>query len=168
MRKITKLFCVAALLMGFAQSSFAQVTDVATASAVIIAPISVAKTADMDFGTLAVNTNNGTVDLGTDGSLSVLGGVTIIGGTPTAAVFHVAGTVGESYYFNLPASVTLSDGALPVPNTMIVDNFVHTASLIIPAGGEDVNVGATLNVTGSQAPGNYTNTTDLIVTVNYN
>jgi hypothetical protein len=166
MKKMIKFFAISIVLFSLTAGTFAQVTATANASAVIITPITITRTAHLDFGSIAVNASLGTVVITTAGVRSVTGGVTMIGGAPTAATFHITGTAGESYYFNLPANIVLSDGAT---HTMNVTPFVHTASLVIPvAGTEDIRVGATLEVAGSQVAGTYTNTTDLVATVNYN
>lgn len=165
-----KLFALSIFVIAITASAFAQVTATANATAVIITPITITKTADLDFGILAVNATPGTVGLTTGSVASATGGVTLLGGTPTAAVFQVAGLAGESYSFSLPASITLQG---PGVNTMVVNAFVNTASGTIPGvapatGTEDISVGATLIVDASQAAGAYTNTTDLTATVNYN
>lgn len=166
MRNLTKLFAISIVLISFAASSFAQVTATANASAIVIAPITISATRALDFGSLAVNATDGSIALSTASAPTPGGGVTLIGGTPTSAIFRVTGTGSESFSFSLPASILLSDGAT---HTMLVDAFVHNAPANIPgAGTVDINVGATLNVTGGQTPGTYTNTTTLTATVNYN
>jgi hypothetical protein len=54
---------------------------------------------------------------------------------------------------------------------MVVDNFTSfpaTTGTLDALGVQTVNVGATLNVDASQAPGTYTSAVPFEVTVNYN
>jgi hypothetical protein len=169
MKNITKIFAIALVVIGSASASFAQVgaTATATASGTIVTPISISKDVDMNFGDVAVSSTAGTVVLGTDGSRSETGGVTlpIITGTVSAAEFTVAGTDGYAYTFTLPAAATtVSNGA----ETMLVDNWTSNSTGVITGGSIVVKVGATLNVGPSQAAGLYTSTAPFQVSVNYN
>jgi hypothetical protein len=152
--------------MGCSVSSFGQSSATATATATLITPISISGTADMDFGTVAASATSGTVLLGTDNSATPSGGVTLPGGTPTAAQFAVTGEGTSTFTVSLPASVTLVSGT----DNLTVDNFVSTPSGTgtLTAGAATIIVGATLNVPANAPSGTYTNTTDLTVTVNYN
>lgn len=164
MKTMTKFFALSIITLAFSASVFAQAT--ATATATIITPIAIAKNTDMNFGNLAVNTSNGTLVLATDNSRTFTGGVTLMpGGSISAAKFTVTGLSGAVYTFSLPASVTLTD---PGTNTMTVNTFSNTSTGTLTGGSVIIFVGATLNVTGSQPAGIYTNTTDLTATVNYN
>ena len=172
MKNITKLFAIALVVLGSAATAFAQtpvgVTATASTSATIITPITISKTTDMNFGTIAVSASGGTVVLSTASSRSTTGGVTlpVINGTVSAAQFHVAGLDGSTYSISLPGTITLSDGS----HTMDVGAFVSdpTSTGTLSSTGQDINVGATITVAASQAAGIYTNASDLAVTVNYN
>jgi hypothetical protein len=63
----------------------------ATASANIIQPLEIAKTADLAFGNIASGTADGTVVIAVDGSRTSTGGVTLIeaGNVSNAASFDV-------------------------------------------------------------------------------
>ena len=82
----------------------------------------------------------------------------------SAASFNVTGEGSQAYAITLPSSATLNSGG----NTMTVDTFTHDAggSPALSSGSDSFNVGATLNVGASQAPGAYTGT--FAVTVGYN
>ena len=169
MKNMKKILILVVLFFGFAASSFAQSTDNATASATIIAPISIAKTADMNFGNIAVNASPGTVILATDGSRTKTGGVTlpIVVGTVTAAHFLVTGAISTTYAITLPTSITISHST----DYMYVDTFISdpssTGTIGNPSGTQVIWVGATLNVGASQAAGVY-GPGSFPVTVNYN
>ena len=154
-------------------TSFAQVTASAAATAIVVTPIGITKTVDMNFGNLAVNTSAGTVVLTPAGARSVTGGVTLPAtpGTVAAASFDVTGQSNYTYEITLPSSdytLTRVSGS----ETMIVNTFVSTPTEggggTLSAGAQTLTVGATLNVSGSQVGGTYNNATGFDVTVNYN
>lgn len=170
MKKTTTIFASVCALLCCSYGAFAQETATATASATIITPISISKTADMNFGNVAVqSTNPGTVILTPAGARSTTGGTTLPAttGTVAAASFTIAGEAGYTYVITLPSSaLTISSGA----NTMTVTAFTSNPSATgtLTAGTETLTVGATLNVAAGQAAGTYTSTVPFDVTVNYN
>ena len=168
MKKLIALFAAIVLVSGFATVN-AQVTATATGSATVITPIAISKTTDMNFGNLAVSTAPGTIVLAPAGTRAKSGGVTLpaVTGTFGAAVFHVTGLTGSTYSITLPSTYTISDGA---SHNMTVDTFTSTPSATgtLTGGAQDIQVGATLNVAGSQTAGTYTNGGGFNVTVNYN
>jgi hypothetical protein len=160
------------IIIAATTGAMAQESATASSSATIVAPIGIAQAADMNFGNVATNDAGGTVVMTTAGATSITGGVTLPANTGivTAAAFDVTGETNYTYTITLPSgAITLLDGA-GTPNEMTVDTFVSDpdTSGQLTSGAQTVNVGATLNVAGGQAAGTYTNTTDLIVTVNYN
>ena len=164
------LLVLAIIVLGFAATSFAQVTATASTTATIITPIAIEKDVDMNFGNIAVSpTLGGTVVLPTSGARTKTGGVTlpVVTGTVSAASFTVTGEGNSTYSITLPSSAI----TLTAPGgTMTVDNFVSTPSNTgtLSSGTQEVKVGATLNVSAAQAAGTYTNAAGLFVTVNYN
>ena len=173
MKKNNSLNIILGLLVVMASSSglFAQATATASATAIIIAPITLTKTVDMNFGNIAVAASTGgTVILSTSGSRTTggSGGVTLPAttGAVTAASFTVAGASGYSYAITLPSSCTISDGS---GHTMTVNSFTSNPSSIgtLTGGSSTLNVGATLNVSAAQTANTYTNSTGVSVTVNY-
>jgi len=173
MKNIFKAIVTTAIVAGFATSSFAQATATAAANAIIITPISISKTADMNFGNVAVSaTSGGTVVLAPAGTRTSggAGGVTLPSTTSTvsAAAFTVSGQANFTYAITLPSSCTISDGAT---HSMTVNAFTSSPSstgTLSSGGTQALTVGATLNVTAAQAANTYTNATGVPVTVNYN
>ena len=167
------LFLIAIIVLGFTVNSFAQVKATATASATIIAPITLVKVNDMNFGNIAVDaTLAGTVVLLPDGTRSATGGVTataILGGTITAAVFTVGGEGSNTYAITIP-KVAHTIKHATTTDVMVVNAFTSTPTTtgILTAGTQTLQVGATLNVSANQKAGLYTSTTPFDVTVNYN
>lgn len=169
MKNISKLIALAIVAVGFSSQVNAQATASASATATIVAPISITKTIDLNFGNVAASGVAGTVVISPAGARSTTGGVFLpaTAGTVTSASFDVAGQANYTYAITLPASVTISSGA----NNMLVDAFTSTPTAtgtLSGTGAQTVTVGATLNVGASQAAGVYTSGTPFDVTVNYN
>lgn len=166
-----KLFFFAVLILGITAASFAQETASATASATIVTPIAIAKTVDMSFGNVAVqSTTAGTVVMDPVGSRTPTSGCTLpaVTGTVTAASFNITGEGTYTYAITLPSSVTITHAT--ESDIMTVDNFTSTPSGTgaLTAGAQTLTVGATLNVSAAQLAGVYTSGTAFDVTVNYN
>jgi hypothetical protein len=168
-----KLFLFAIVVLGFSAVSFGQlgVTDIASSSATIITPITIAKNVDLNFGNIAVNNQAGTVLLpavtGTPTRVAS-GGVTLpaINGTVTAAKFTVTGLAGSTFTISLPASIELTSGT---SDKMTYSTSISPTSPSILTGGTSiVYVGGTLVVGASQPAGTYTNASGLVVRVDYN
>jgi len=116
----------------------------------------------MNFGDVAVGTGGGTVVLDTGGGRTVTGDAeAVAGGTVQAGTYDVSGSGTKAYTISLPVSAVITDGT----NNMTVNGFNHNATEVLTAGAETFNVGATLNISGSQAPNPYSGTYPL--TVNY-
>lgn len=168
--KCLKIVAASAVLVIAATTAQGQVTASATASATIVTPISISKTVDMNFGNVAVSpVNAGTVVLAPAGTRTLTGGVTlpVVAGTVTAATFKVDGQGNYTYAITLPSTdLTITSGS----NTMIVNSFTSNPSGTgaLSSGTQNVNVGATLNVSAAQPAGTYTSLTPFDVTVNYN
>ena len=169
-----KKLCTVVLLSVVAFSARAQngVSATATATAIIVTPIAITKTADMNFGNVAVIGTAGTVVLTPAGSRSATGGVTLpaTAGTVAAAAFNVTGIGSYTYAITLPTTaltLTRNSGT----ETMDVNNFTSSPSGTgtLSSGAQTITVGATLNVAGSQVAGTYVSApSTFTVTVNYN
>ena len=169
MKNLITLIAAVVLVAGLTATAKAQVTGTATGSATIITPIAIANAGNMNFGSIAVSTAPGTVALSTAAVRTPSGGVTLpaVTGTVTTAKFTVTGLGASTYSISLPSTYTISDGA---SHSMTVNNFTSDPSGTgaLTNGTQTINVGATLNVLGSQTAGTYTNGTGFNVTVNYN
>lgn len=171
-----KLLISAFVIAGFATTSNGQATASASATAVIVTPISIVKATggDMHFGNIATNGTAGTVIIATDGgrSYGVQGGLTFPAAFPGAfrqATFDVAGNNNYTYAITLPGTVTLTSGGNTMTvNTWTTDGTTNTTGLLSGTGTDQLNIGATLNVGAGQAAGTYTHATGVTVTVNYN
>src|ERR1700722_9210010 len=88
MKNFSKVLATAALVLAFTNSSFAQASATAAASATIITPITIVKNIDMNFGNVAVSASlAGTVILASAGTRTTGGGggVTLPSTTGTVA-----------------------------------------------------------------------------------
>jgi len=147
---------------------------VATASATVLAPIAIAKSADLSFGSFAP---------GTGGSVTVsTSGVRVAGNTiqlatnssPTAAKFEVSGDPAASYDITIAASTTLNDGAAHSMRLVTCSdlNMANTTSgnvasgTLSATGTQSLFVGGTLSVDAAQLAGQYSG--NIAVTVEYN
>lgn len=110
----------------------------------------------LNFGEI-VAVSSGNVSVDTNGFRSGSGGVVLVGGVVSEALFELTSQVGCAVYGHtilFPSSTTLSSGA----NTMMVDGFVHaliTPALVDASGYGQVQVGATLHVGNNQPSGDY-------------
>jgi hypothetical protein len=168
MKMKIKFYAIAILAIAFATNVNAQATATASTTAVLVTPISIAKTTDMNFGTIAASATLGTVVLDTANARSITGGASLHGGTPTAAVFTVTGQASTGFAITIPTTnITLTDGAT---HNLILNGLVTlgASSTLDATGSKAIKVGATLNLPANAVAGTYTNASDLFVTVNYN
>ena len=178
MRALTTLL-VAGLVLGSSGMALAADNATATATAVVITPISITKNTDMTIGNLVPG--NGTVTLSTSGARTKTGTVALStsGSTPAAAVFTVGGEGSNTFAITYTdSSTTLSDGST---NTMAVTWITEAVSGTgsatgvttgqastgtLSSGAAKIYGGAAVVVDNAQASGTYTG--DLKVTVAYN
>lgn len=139
----------------------------ATSNAVIMRPMSIAKNADLDFGTLVSSATAGTATLDpASGALAVTGGVTSIGTSAKPARFAASGLFNAVALVLLPTTITLtrSGGTQAMTISAVTSN--GPAVQLFPANKLlDIRVGGTLNIGAAQVEENYTGT--FAVTVFY-
>lgn len=163
---LVSAFALGASAMGVNAYAATATTD---ATATVIAPITIARTADLVFGKFASNTGGagGTVVIAAGGGRSKTGDVALVAATAgNAASFNLTGESGASYVITLPADgiVTISGGVGTTP--MAVNGFTSSATGTLAAGAETVTVGGTLTVAAVQTAGAYSGA--FAVTVEYN
>lgn len=173
MKSFGKLFVGALVVTAVSalvpSSAFAQASDTepANASANIIAPITLTKTADLVFGDIVPNTTAGTVVMNTAGTITgTTGGVTALTSTRGAALFTVAGQAARVYTVTPVGNITISNVAGP---NMIINSTFDCgggACTVGAAGGSAVRVAGTLNVGAAQPAALYTGTFNVTVTYN--
>jgi hypothetical protein len=147
----------------FATAAFAQSSDTETAnaSARIYTPIAMAKLTDLNFGSIVAASSAGTVVL-TPGGVRTSTSNALLSSAFNAATFNVTGEPSTAYTITLPTSIAITSGA----NSMVVNGFTSNPSgsgTLSGAGGQQLNVGATLQVGASQPSGLYTGTFNVTV-----
>ena len=169
--RMNRSFLPALLVLGtvpmFAQAVVGAPTASATASASarIYQPISIAKTADLNFGSMIATPAAGQVSLTPAGVRTATGGAVLASAVGvSAAAFAVAGEPNTSFSVALPASIQIASGV----NSMTVDTFSTDAAayLLDAAGAHPLSVGANLSLAANQPAGLYSGS--FSVTVAYN
>lgn len=155
----------AAVLAGIYTQAAVAADVTGTATANVLAPLTITQKYAMDFGDVAGDTASATtVVLSNAGATSSVDGA-YTGGTPKAGEFDVTGGDNLAYSITLPSgAVTLTSGS----NSMTVDTFNHDvvgSPALDGSGKHTFKVGATLNLGAAQAAGVYNGT--YTVTVEY-
>jgi hypothetical protein len=147
--------------LGMATSANAA-TASANANANILAPLTIAKTADLDFGTIAVN-GAGTVIIGaTAAPTRTCVAPLVCSGTHNAAAFNVTGQTGSSVSVGFNSVTTLTGPGDP----MVLSNMSNSAPasvMTLAAGPNALYVGGELAVAATQAAGAYVGTFNVVV-----
>jgi hypothetical protein len=162
-----KSFVLAAAVLGNAGFLIGAHAATATgdATATVIEPITITKTANLRFGKLAGGAG-GTVVVSSAGSRTKSGGVFLSpSDTGGAASFDVTGEPNATYSITLPTSVSLVSGS----NSMSLDTFTSdlgATGTLSALGAQTMNVGGTLTVAANQAAGSYAGSFN--VSVDYN
>jgi hypothetical protein len=146
-----------ALLAAGARHAFAQIQP---------EQVVLTNTSGLDFGRFVAG-SGGTVVVDPAGLRSRTGGVVLLNSSTAAQAAFNVGRTGNTdrndAIISLPpnGAIRLTSGA----NSMAVDNFVSwpASTIVVPAGGTTLAVGATLVVAPNQAPGTYSGTFPVIV-----
>lgn len=180
-RRLLRAAILAMLAMpGLAHAGGVSTSAMGFATAVVIQPITVHQTADLDFGMLASGQGTpGAVTISATGAsysggaaqicaLSGMGGANVGGSciTPHAAGFAVSGEAGHAYSVSAPTKLTITgvaDSGGPAPTLTIVGFTVTTASrpgagtfgLIGADGTDSFVVGGTLALPATLQPARY-------------
>jgi hypothetical protein len=144
-----------ATLCAGAQASAA--TRAAAANSRVIVPITITKTADLNFGSIVPSAAAGTVVINrVTGVATKTGGVTLIGALHNAASFQVTGQPSQAYVITVGAAPTLT--SVSGPQTMRVTalrlNGARNRAMAV-SGTATLTVGGTLAVAANQAFGQY-------------
>lgn len=143
----------------------------ANVQAFVARGISVARNNDLVFGRVVSPSSSGTIIISPAGAVS--GTLFRLPGGParSAARFTVSGEGGQSISINIPANVTMSNGAntlsVVTSNDLVGSPTSQTLSGAVNSTGTRVfNVGGTVTVPAATPAGTYSGT--LTVTVSYN
>ena len=140
-------------------------TATANSSVTIIAPVTVTKTADLVFGSVAPSASAGTVVMSAAGSRTGTNVTLSSTTTGNAAAFNLTGNANSTFAVTLPSSTTLTGPGTSMTVNAFTSNPSGTGTFN-GSGTATLTVGATLAVGANQAAGSYTGT--FSVTVDYN
>jgi len=143
----------------------------ATATANVVAPLTVTENTALDFGDIGATASAGSVTISTAGARSSTNVTEFATDTGNAADITGDGFGNSTFTLSFTGG-TLSDGS---GNTMAVGTFTHNAGATPTLSGGTLNfqVGATLTVGANQTANAYTTApasggTPYVITVNYN
>jgi hypothetical protein len=139
------------------------------ARAVVVEPIKISKSVDLNFGNVIAGYTQGTIILSPDGARTA-NGVWISNAIPgEVSAAEAVVTHGEyNYSITLPENFKLFNESNP-SQIMVINQFQVTPLPGITNQGDDIlKIGATLNLEANQSAGYYTNPAGFNVTVSYN
>ena len=174
MKKVYTGLSMAALLVGLTSTVNAQTTAYASTTAVLVTPLSIDKTTDMHFGTVASSGTAGTVALDYADVRTAADGASLPAGSilQKTATFTVTGEGTSGFSIAIPtAAITLTGS---VAGSMTVEDFEceSGSSAALVGGTLLLKVKAVLHVPANSVAGTYSNNlgnaSALFVTVNYN
>jgi hypothetical protein len=164
---------VLALALTAATGSAIAAQATATSTSTVVTPISITAPVNLSFGSIAVGGTGGSVTLTPGGTRTADGGVTLAGGTVSAARFDVSGMGSLTYSIAFTGAATLSDGTNNMAFTRISDltasaktSGADVVSGTLSSGAQSIFVGGVLTVGANQPAGTYTGS--VITTVEYN
>jgi hypothetical protein len=154
-----------ALAAAASAPSFAASTT-ASASAKVMIPISITKASDLSVGKFVAGASGGTVVIDTAGAATKTGSVVLVGAGTTAASFTIGGEPGTAYTITMDSSATLTNTAGSGGETMALtlqsdlggtggSSGTVSSGTLSAGGAQSVYVGGSLDVAGSQVPGDY-------------
>jgi hypothetical protein len=164
------LLAAAAVAALTASASGLSADATATASATIIAPLTISNLTNLSFGTFEAS-KTGTITVDTAGARTG-SGVTLGGGSPSAASFSISGQSGLSYNILYSGtSANLSNGPDTLALAIVSDlggaatsTGTPVSSATLAAGPTTLRVGGTLTVnTAGATAGSYNGTISVAV-----
>jgi hypothetical protein len=165
--KIHYKIAAAALMLGFAvqanAQNFGSTMAHASVGVTIVEPLAITKTADMNFGSIALNGQYADVFLNANGTLFSPYDATLIQSSgATAASFTVTG--GDlAYSISLPIATVYLENE--TGQTIQILNFVDSKGSVsqISSGSDTFTVGAALRLEAMQPAGIYIGSFDVFV-----
>ncbi|MDF1553977.1 MAG: DUF4402 domain-containing protein [Deferrisomatales bacterium] len=160
-RKITLIALVATGSLLFAGSALAA-TGTASASVEILAPLTVVKVLDMEFGTIAPpSIGNQDFVLATGGGVTPGPGDGAYFDGAQPAQFTVSGSTDETVGLNLTVTSPMDGTGVTLETANLVSNPGDT--LLLDGTAQPINIGGTLNVASNASVGAHTATIQLEV-----
>lgn len=159
--------CLIALIAGTYSSGASAAAVTGTASADVVAPVTLTLTTAMNFGSFVPDAGGDTVTL--DAALVHNRAITT-GSLITSTVASGAYTIGGAA---LAVDITIADGAADLVNGATTLTFTPIApaapvsGYVIGGGTDVIYIGGTLGIPAAAPAGNYTSASAYTVTVNY-
>jgi len=179
MKKSVMMFLAIVMTVALASRVNAQVTLTGNpAGAELVTALTITNTTPMQFGVIAIPTTGGSVIMATNGTRSPTGaGVSIVqsGTAKTVAKFDLTGTVGDTYSFTLPSSISVTTTAEGAIKEMTISDLLvkvdaaaevsygSIGTCTLTAGASSILVGGKLNIGANQVLGVYTGTYTVVV-----
>ena len=165
MNALSRLLLLVLLVVPAAFAQTSVTLSGQTASATVLAGLTLANTQVLNFGKIVTSGTPGTAVLTTAGAMSYTGGITSAPGTATVASFTATGTTGQAVNLTIPATITITG---PSASTMVITTSTDaTANPITLATGTLIfKIAGSLAVSATQTTGAYNGT--YAVTVAYN
>jgi len=161
------LFSLALLLSVFLVN--AQSTVTGHIGAEVIAPISISEINGLHFGQVASSDLEGVVEIDYSGNRTATGGATIVATSTTqqTGIFHITGEGNSSISVLIPDNPIMLAG--PGSEVYVYDFVADSGSSTnLVDGSKDIRIKVKLHLPAKTAKGYYDNSTDFVVTVNYN
>ncbi len=140
------------------------------ATATVVAPIAIAATATLRFGSFSTSAAGQTVTINANTGARTNTGALLATSTTGRATYNVTGEGALTYAITLPGNgtVNITTGAADATRTMAVSDFTSFPATAgtLTAGAQTLGVGATITTVTGQVAGAYTGTFN--VTVDYN
>lgn len=163
-------------LCASSQAAQASATATATASGTVVAPIAIAATANLAFGSLAPGAG-GNVTVSTSGVRASTGPILLGGAPSSAARFHITGQADSTYTITHSGTAVLTNTTGSGGETMALTKFSDltgangtsgsaTSGTLDILGSQTLFVGGSIAVASNQVAGVYTGT--VTATVEYN
>lgn len=133
----------------------------ASAASTVVAPIEIDAAVNLSFGTVTRNATGGTVTLSPDNTYTP-SGVSVVGGTPTAARFDVTGETGKAYTISFEVAPLKRTGGTEEMSFTTISDTTQSAKTSgdvsvgsLTTGAQSIYVGGVLTVAANQAAGEY-------------
>jgi hypothetical protein len=160
-----KMILSLALLAAVAATPAFAATVTTNASVTIVAPASVTKNSDLQFGSIvrpATGTNTVTVDVNGTRTITGAGDGALIASTTNRASYTATGAIGQMVTISTPPTVTLVFGANTIPVTLTPSSTGFTFA----SPSTSFSVGGSLTLDSTAVAGAYTGS--FVETITYN
>lgn len=131
-------------------------TETATATVEILAPVTLAQTAGLDFGIVAAGSAPGTATIAVGGNIANCSAGLVCLGTSSRGVFEVVGADTTTVLISVDASTTLTNGTAADDMNLTLNPSV--TSIAADGTAQTFYVGGVLSIAGGQPADTYNGT----------